>query len=143
MTTAVRRLEVPDIVGYRLYWFVDRNVPRAIQAGYEFVQADEVSLNQLNVGTDKSLSGNADLGNQVRVVAGTAENGGVEHLTLMKIRQEWWDEDRKVLESRNADVLSGIFRNEAIMGSENVAGPDRDVRYVKTALLQRPTRKGK
>jgi len=143
MSTPSRRLEAPEIPGYHLYWFKDSNIPRALQAGYEFVEDREAHVNQVGVGTDKTLSGNADLGSRVRVIAGTAEGGGVEHLTLMKIKEEFWIEDRKLIDARNADIMSAIFREEQIAGSDKASPADRGTSYVKTALFQRPTRKGK
>jgi hypothetical protein len=143
MSVPSRKLEVPDMPGYNLYWFLESNVPRALQGGYEFVQSHETVLNQHNVATDRSISGNADLGGQVRVVGGAAESGGVEHLVLMKLKQEWYDEDRRAIEQRNASVMSAIFQEEQILGSETVAAEDKGNRYVSKALFQRPVRKGK
>jgi hypothetical protein len=60
----------------------------------------------------------------------------------MQIKEEWWTEDQKVLENRNASVMSAIFKNEQIAGSEKVPPEDQGTRYVKTALFNRPTRKG-
>ena len=143
MSVPQRKLETPEIPGHHLHWFVDRNIPRALQAGYEFVTDREVPINQFGVATDKSISGNADLGSQIRIVGGTAENGGVEYLTLMKLREEWWTEDRKDLEKRNASVLSAIFKDEQVIGSDKVSAEDRGQSYVKQALFNRPTRKAK
>ena len=131
MSVPSRKLEVPEIPGYHLYWFRDANVPRAQQAGYVFVEDREVPLNQFGVGTDKSVSGNADLGSHIRVVGGTAEGGGVEHLTLMKIKEEWWREDQKEIENRNATVIQSIFREERIAGSEKSRADDQGLAYVK------------
>lgn len=143
MSVPQRKLETTEIPGYKLYWFRDENVQRALQAGYEFVQDSEIKVNQLGVGSSKDITGNADMGSQVRVISGTAADGKAEHLTLMKIRQEWWDEDRKALEERNASVMSAIFRDEQILGSEQVSSEDRGQRYVKQALFTRASRKGK
>jgi len=143
MSVPQRKLEVTEIPGYHTHWFRDENVARALQAGYEFVDDKEVILNQSGVGTSKDISGNADMGTRVRVVSGTASDGSAEYLTLMKLKNEWWDEDRKELEARNASVMSAIFRDEQIMGSENVSPEDKGTRYVKTALFNRPVRKGK
>lgn len=143
MSTPQRKLEVTEIPGYHLHWFRDENINRAVQAGYEFVEDKEVHLNQGNVGTSKDITGNADMGSRVRVVSGSAADGSAEHLTLMKIRQEWWDEDRKEIDTRNAGVMSAIFRDEQVLGSEKVSAEDRNQSYVKTALFNRPTRKGK
>jgi hypothetical protein len=143
MSVPQRKLEVTDIPGFHLYWFRDENIDRAIQAGYEFVSDVEVHLNQGNAGTSKDITGNADMGTRVRVVSGTAADGGAEHLTLMKIRQEWWEEDRKLIDSRNADIMSAIFQGEQVLGSDKVSPEDKSQSYVKTALFNRPTRKGK
>ena len=143
MSIPRRKLEVQEIEGYHLHWFLDANVPLAIQGGYEVVDSKEVPLSQFNVGTDSSLSGNASLGSNVRVVAGTAENGHPHFLNLMKIKLEWWQEDQKAIENRNASVLSAIFQDEAIPGSSQPTPGDTSQRYVKTALLNRPVRKGR
>lgn len=142
MSVPQRRLEVPDMPGYHLHWFLDRNVPRAVQAGYEFVDSRQVPILQHGVANPKDTSGNADLGSRVRVVGGTAANGDVEYLNLMKIREEWWKEDRRALEERNAAIIKSIFVDEEILGSEQSSPGDRGAAYVKTALFNRP-RKGR
>jgi len=137
-----RRLEAPEIPGYHLHWFLESNVPRATQGGYEFVDSQDVPIHQRGVGTDTTISGNADLGSRIRILGGIGAEGKAEYLVLMKIKEEWWREDQKVLESRNASVMSAIFQNEEIPGSEKVRPEDQGTRYVKTALFNRPTRKG-
>jgi hypothetical protein len=141
MSVPQRKLDAPDIPGQHLYWFLERNVPRALQAGYEFVKDKEVSLNQLGVATSRDISGNADMGTNVKVIAGRDEAGAVEYHVLMKIRLEWWKEDQAALENRNASIMSAIFTKEKIMGSENLSEEDKQTRYVSTALFNRPTRK--
>jgi hypothetical protein len=141
MSTPTRKLEVPEIPGFHSHWFLDRNVARALRGGYEYVDQDEVPANQFSVAGDSTLSGSADLGSRITMIGGTAEGGGVEHLVLMKIKEEYWQEDQKAIEQRNAAVIQGIFKNEQIMGSERTSAEDRNLRYVKTALFNRPARK--
>jgi hypothetical protein len=138
MSVPRRKLEVSGIPGYHLYWFLEQNVPQAQQAGYEFVGDHEVTINQHNVGTSREISGNADLGTRVKVLSG---GGQGEHLVLMKIKEEYYLEDRKAIEARNADVMSAIFTREEILGSESVSAADRGTRYVKQALFNRPGNK--
>lgn len=143
MSVPSRKLEVAEIPGWHLYWFLESNIPRAIQGGYEFVQANEVQLNQQNVATDRSVSGNADLGGQVKIVAGASERGGAEHLVLMKIKEEWYNVDRKQIEARNQSVLEAIFRGELAEGAK-VSPADAGKTYLTEGskpLLQRPRRK--
>jgi hypothetical protein len=143
MSIPQRKLEVPELPGYRLYWFLDINVPRALQGGYEHVKDDEIQLNQFSPATDRAISGNADLGTNIRIYGGVDGRGQAEYLNLMKIKEEWFREDQKVLEQRNAQIMSAIFQNEEILGSERDSREDKSLRYVKTALFNRPTRKGK
>lgn len=143
MSVPQRKLEVPEIPGQHLYWFLDRNVARAIQAGYEFVDTKDVAATQFGVATHHSIQGSADLGSHVTVIGGTAESGEAEHLNLMKIKLEWWEEDQKVLEARNASIMAAIFRGEQIPGAAQPSPADQGLTYVKTALFNRPTRKSK
>ena len=136
-----RKMEAPDLPGFHLHWFLESNVPTALQGGYEFVKMDEFPLNQIGVATDTSVSGNADLGTNIKIIAGIGADNRAEYQLLMKIREEWWKEDQKVIEARNASVMEAIFRNEKIAGSERLSQEDQATRYVKTALFQRPTRK--
>jgi hypothetical protein len=128
MSVPVRMLETPEIPGYHTHWIKEENIPRAHQAWYEFVQWDDVPVNQRNVGTDKSISGNTDMGSHVSVV----DRGGTGRLYLMKLKEELWLEDRRKIDERNASLLGGIFRGEVIMDS-GPAGETkgaRDHRYV-------------
>ena len=143
MSAPRRKMEVPDIPGYRCYWFLESNVPAALQGWYEFVKTDEISLNQQNVANDSTLSGNTDLGTNISIIGNSAgTNGQPELQYLMKIKEEYFKEDQKSDDDRDAAIMSGIFRKEQIQGSENDTASDRGTRYVKTALFQRPTRKG-
>ena len=144
MSVPQRRLEVPEIPGYHQHFFLERNIDRALQAGYEFVHRKDATLNQKGVASSKDTSGNAALDSQVKVVGGTNEGGHTEYLYLMKIPQEWWDEDQKKLEVRNAEILGSIFKGERIIGEERQSAEDRGTAYVdkeRTSLFQRPKRK--
>lgn len=141
MSIPQRKLEVPDVPGYHLHWFLERNVPRAVQGGYEMVQASEVALNPGHVGSSSAVSGNSDMGSNVSILGGTTEEGKPERLVLMKIREEWWREDQKLIEERNASVMSAIFRDEKALGQEGERADDRQKTYVGKALLQRPLKR--
>jgi len=142
MSTPTRSMEVPEIPGYHCHWIKEENVPRAIQAWYEFVQDHEVPVNQRSVGTDKNITGNTDMGTNISLITGT--NGKRSY--LMKLKEELWLEDRKKLDALNAGKLQAIFRGETILsqdpegkGSGNTAhryvDPDRT--YHRPALFNR------
>src|SRR5574340_519779 len=69
MSVGQRRLEVAPIDGYHLHWFRGNpgNIARAQQAGYEFVQKDEVSLNDFDLAGDGEDDKGSDLGSRVSV----------------------------------------------------------------------------
>src|SRR5258708_34159878 len=125
MSVARRKMEAPEIPGYHLHWFLESNVPSALQGGYEFVNTVEIPLNQHGVGTDTTISGNSDLGTQIKIIAGVGANNLPEYQILMKIREEWWQEDQKAIEDRNVSILSGIFKEERIAGSDKLAAEDK------------------
>jgi hypothetical protein len=130
MSVPMRKLEVPEISGYHLHWIKESNVSRAIQAYYEFVEFDEVPVNQRNVGTDTEISGNTDLGSHVSIAAGMGADGRPERLILMKLQEQYWLEDRAAIDGRNASVMGAIFRGEKIIGSERDKPDDEGTRYV-------------
>src|SRR5450631_3311015 len=82
MSTPQQRMQVADLPGYHLHWFLESRVPRALQAGYEFVEDSEVNVNQKGAANKGDVSGNTDLGTQVRVIAGIGENGNPESHVL-------------------------------------------------------------
>lgn len=145
MSVPIRRLEVPELAGFHLHWFRESNVPRAQQAGYEFVSDDEVMVNSRSVASNSELTGNADLGTRIRVHSGVTELNHPEYLVLMKLPEHFWEEDRAAYDALNAKKLQGIFVNEQIQdsGDNPVSGDDRALRYVKTAVFNRPTRKAR
>ena len=142
MSTARRKMETPPLPGYYLHWFSESNVPLALDAGYEFVDREEISLNQLGIGASHSMSGNTDLGSNVSIV-GSLEgpNRGPERAYLMKLREEYRQEDVAEMARISAAPMQAIFAGEMIAGPEGRIDDKGNLVYVKTALLNRPTRK--
>ena len=127
------KLSVPEIPGYHLHWFTGDapRIQQALKAGYEFVQPEEVGVISHSLGSNAEGSGNTDLGTRVSVVAGGVYEGSSEaaRLYLMKIREEWWHEDQKLLADVNERIASTI-RGEGITApgqdnSNRYRGPDK------------------
>lgn len=139
MSVPILKLEIPEgaCPGFHLYWFLDRNIQRAIRAGYEFVNADEVSINQVGIATGSTISGNSDMGTRVSIPAGVGPDNQPEHLYLMKIKQEWWTADQKEIEKVNTRTMDAIFKEKQVAGSDKVSPEDREKRYVKTSKIGR------
>lgn len=148
MSVPVQRLAVPEIPGYHLHWFLgtpDR-IQRAEQGGYEFVSDEEIAVNNRDLGGDTASSGNTDLGGRVSVVSGdeVGKDGQPTRLVLMKIRQEWWEEDQKRLEDQNERIAQAIRGGQVGAGRAGGETPaDQATRYVKQTdnLFTRKTKR--
>lgn len=147
MSTAQRKLEVPERPGYRRYWFADEpgRIERAKRAGYVLVRPADVEPNQRGIGTDTTVSGNNSLGDDVRV---TSHHNGqrVVSLVLMEIPMEHYLDDQKKIALENGKRLQAIYRN--VPGMERESQRDREQVYVDaertrlpTPLFSRPPRK--
>lgn len=125
------RLVVPEIPGYVLYWFLDSpgRIERAQQASYEFVDRDEVKVNNRELGSSVLTDGNTDMGTRVSTVAGGRDvnaRGEATRLYLMKIKEEWWREDQEAklgpgsrLDGVRKALLSGMLGREGQRGEDN------------------------
>jgi hypothetical protein len=140
MSVPVMSLEVPEIPGYSQYWFegTPERIQRALDGGYEFVDEREVRLNNVSLGGNSAASGNTDMGSRVSVLAGqeVGTDGQAIRLVLMKIRQEWKDEDDKLIEDRNTAVRNALLGG--MIGAERDASGDTAARYVDKARLSIP-----
>jgi len=140
MSVPVQRLEVPEIPGYHLHWFLStaERLQRATDGGYEFVDEREVLINNVSLGGDSTASGNTDMGSRVSVVSGqeVGKDGQPTRLVLMKLKQEWWEEDQKLVEARNTKVRDALLGG--MIGAEQDVGNDSRHRYVDKARSQIP-----
>lgn len=146
MTLPVLKLEVPDIPGFHLHWMRGDagRLVQAERAGYEFVDESEVDINNTSLGGDAAKSGNTDLGSRVSVIAGdeTGGDGQPVRLYLMKQRLDWYEEDQKILEARNAsiaDTLTASFRQGTVGGkADGETSEDLQNRYVNKSRTKIP-----
>ncbi len=137
MSVPQLRLEVPELEGYFLYWFLGKSVQRAMRAGYTFVEDGDVDVPNLNVAGDASASGSSDMGSRISVIAGGLDEGTAEpqRLYLMKIPQELRDEDVQRIEAANERIAAAL-RGGQTPGTTNASAPgetpqDKLKRYLK------------
>lgn len=131
------RLNTPRIEGFHLHWFLDRNISRALQAGYQFVGLGEVPT------MDRSIGGRAigtqsgeDLGGaRISQIAGTAQDGTPEQLTLMKIPLDWYFDDQRAIAERNLSVLKQVFGRKLAIKEPGESEKDYNTRYTREAIL--------
>jgi len=132
MSTPVQKLHVEDIPGYHLHWM--RNSPdriaQAQRAGYEFVRPEEIYVNSVGLGTQSAISGNTDMGSLVSVIAGgVGADNQPTRLVLMKLKQEYWEEDQKKVEQKNDQVVAALNGGQ-VGGAEARDGSELNMRYV-------------
>lgn len=137
MSVPQLRLEVPAIPGYFLYWHLGKDVPRALRAGYDFVNEDEVDVANLGLADDASRSGNSDMGSRISYFAGGVEEGSnqPQRLYLMKLPQELRDQDLALKEAGNekiAAALRGGQNPSNAPGAPHESADDRLKRYLKS-----------
>lgn len=120
-----------EIPGYHLYVAKDdgARIQMMQQAGYEFVKRGEVE-----VGTTVS-SNNTDVGDSIRFIMGSNGSDPI-YGYLMKIPEEFWQEDQRALEARNQEIDDQIK-----FGQVNLK--DDDKRYVPKGGIQYDPRAGK
>lgn len=132
MSVPVQRLEVPDIPGYHLHWFRGdaERVERALAGGYEFVDQREAKPHSTSLGGTSTASGNTDMGSRVSVVSGSelGNDGQPVRLVLMKIQQDWYEEDQKLVDDRNAAVADSL--TGGMLGASQDAPGDTARRYL-------------
>lgn len=129
MSVPSLKLQVPEIPGYHTHWIADRNLARALRAGYTHVKDDEVEVNNQAVADDPSVSGNTDLGSNISVLAGgvSQETRQSQRLYLMKLPQEWWQKDQAARDEVNEGVARTM--RAGMTGAEN--DPEKAMRYLK------------
>lgn len=107
-----------EIPGYHLCWMNDDgNVQSALDSGYEFVTRGETEL------ANGVTPLNTDMSDKVKQKVGTTQQGDVLYAFLMKIKNEWHEEDMAAIEAENKKI------EEAIAGGNIAGSVGQDGRY--------------
>jgi hypothetical protein len=129
-------LSVPQIEGYHLHWFLETNVPLAIRGWYEFVNPGEVNIPDKNIGGRPNTESEDLGGNRVtQINKGPGADGRPIQFVLMKIRQEWYHDEQRILAERNYSILVQIFRHKLPIRAEGEKQTDYDKRYTREAVI--------
>jgi len=98
-----------QIDGYHLHIFTDAGsrIQEAMDSGYEFVRPNEVGGVSENV-----VSRNGDLGERIRYLVNPRAEGTEQYGYLMKIRQEWYEEDQAELQAKNNRIDASIRKGK-------------------------------
>ena len=110
MALPTLKLAVPEIPGYVLHWFRgnSQRLQQAQQAGYEFVERDELLINSTGLANSYDDDGNTDMGTRVSVASGSEDSESGNRMYLMKIRQEFWDEDQLAVNARQEQIAAQL-----------------------------------
>ncbi len=140
MSLPVQKLQVPDIPGFHLHWMRgdQARIQQAQQAGYEFVRPEEIHVNNVGIGNNSVTSGNTDLGSLVSIVGGgIGDDNQPVRLVLMKIKEEWWQEDQEVAQKRNDSVRDALVGGQ--LGAALAADRgETNLRYVDKSKTKLP-----
>lgn len=104
-----------NLPGYHLHIMNDdkTRIQDALDNGYVFVKPEEVEGLSDNV-----VAKNGDLGDsRIRFLVGSRDKGEPMYGYLMKIRQEWYEEDQAELQAKN-DKIDTAIRTGKITGSD-------------------------
>lgn len=99
-----------QIPGYHLHIFTDTGsrVQEALDGGWEFVAPTEIGGVSENV-----VSRNGDLGERIRYLVNPRTGEGTDKFGyLMKIRQEWYEEDQAELQAKNSRIDAAIRKGK-------------------------------
>lgn len=140
-----RKLETPEIPGFHLRWFrgTTQRINQALQAGFTFVEPEEIQLNNLALGGDAKKDGNSDMGNRVSVIEGSdVEGGQAVRMYLMKQPMEYKLQDDAILQQRNDSIAEALTANFAegriAAGAQGENADDINARYVDKSRSKIP-----
>ena len=128
LTGSTLRLEVPEKLGWHRHWFrgTPARLQRAAQAGYRFVDHEDVDVNNFDLAGDSKGSGSTDMGTRVSVVSGDGAeaNNQPSRMYLMECSDEIFAYAQSILQQQvdsTADALRGgsIGSREAGESSED------------------------
>ncbi len=134
LSTGQLRLEVPDKDGWHRHWFrgTSERLARAQQAGYRFVDPDDVDVNNFDIAGDSKSGGSTDLGSRVSVISGDDAGpvGQAGRMYLMECPEELYEYAQSILKERSEGIAEALRGGMLGVGKYDV-GKDASNRYTK------------
>jgi len=92
-----------EVPGYHLCWMNDDGmVEKALDSGYEFVTKGQTEIEN---GVSPS---NVDMNDKIKMKVGTFDSGAPLFGYLMKIKNEWFEEDQEAILLENRKIEDAI-----------------------------------
>lgn len=136
MSAPIQRLKVPNKPGFHRHWFRSEpgRIERAMQAGYRFVNLEDVRVNNRSLGGPPEETGSSDLGSRVSISAGEASDsdGKPLRLFLMECPQAYYDRAQELLAEVNQGIADAIGKGSLDADETGETKRDKSLRYVKT-----------
>lgn len=134
MSVGMRRLEVPERDGWHRHWFRKNagNLARAQQAGYRFVDREDVQLNDFDLAGDGESTGTG-MGSHVEVTSGD----GIDKLVLMECPEHLYQHGQDIHMQevhKTAEALKGGMVGK---GKQGETGVDSNNRYSEVSVKGR------
>jgi hypothetical protein len=116
-----------EVPGYHLCWMNDdgKMIDQALDSGYEFVVKHETEIEN---GVSPS---NVDMNDKIKMKVGTFDNGAPIYGYLMKIKNEWFEEDQEAILLENRKI------EDAIAGGNINGTVGQDGKYVSSISIKR------
>lgn len=142
MTGGELRLEVPEKDGWHRHWFRGSagRIKRAMQAGYQFVDPEDVDVNNFDIAGDSEESGSTDLGSRVSVISGDdiGESGQAGRLYLMECPMELFEHAQSILQQRVDETAEALRGGLIGQGKEGETPSDIRKRYTGAGNTVKP-----
>jgi len=134
MSGATLRLEVPERSGWHRHWFrgTQNRLARAQQAGYNFVDPDDVDVNNFDLAGDSKSAGSTDLGTRISVTSGDGnEDGSPSRMYLMECPEAIFKYAQGLLMDINDSTAAALRGGLVGSGGSGENSADISSRYKK------------
>lgn len=123
MSIPTLKLQAAEIPGFHLHWMsgTQGRISQALRAGYQFVSPEEVNLTNPDIAGAFGATNSSDLGTRVSALAGGEADGQAARLYLMKLPEEFWQEDQRLRDAAN-EKTAAMLRGGSAVGDVNPHG---------------------
>ncbi len=135
LTGSTLRLEVPEKPGWHRHWFrgTPARISRAIQAGYRYVDPDDVDVNNFDLAGDSKSAGSTDMGSRVSISSGDGAeaDGQPGRMYLMECPEQLFAHAQSFIQNENDRTAEALKGGTIGSGQQGETGKDISNRYIQ------------